>query len=100
MCEESKVDENYESQLLVNELKQCEYLMLKRIPIDNVITLGPSSLIIKNQSRIGCIRLIENNLNCVFIENGRKLDSKNYEMYNDIVDDVIKWVFCLSKKNF
>lgn len=93
MCEESKLPEHFESQLLENDLLQCEYLFSKYVPIKSIITLGPKSLVIKNGQKLCCIRIVNNNLNSILVENGKRKRENIFESYYDLIHATVKDVF-------
>ena len=93
MVEESKVPDDYESQMQKSELIQIEYLFKKEIPRDSVVTLGPESLIIKNGTKMACIQLKGNDLLTTFINNGKRKRVVIYIEYTSLVDSVINMLY-------
>tara|TARA_Y100000389_G_scaffold61968_1_gene57996 strand:+ start:1232 stop:1522 length:291 start_codon:yes stop_codon:yes gene_type:complete len=94
--EESKLPEDYESQLIDNDLRQCEYLFRKHVPINNIINLGPKSLIIKNGTKIVCIQIKNNKINTAYIKDGKKEYVSEFDNYMDMINSSKSYVYGLS----
>ena len=90
--EESKLPEEFESQLLDIHLKQCEYLFSKHINSSNIITLGPQRLIIKNNNNIACIQTDnnENVMTVTLIYNQQKKSLTKFKNYFSLIKFVIE----------
>ena len=92
--EESKVPENYVSQLTINELMQSEYMFTKILPSNNIVNIGSNILLLKNNNKFVSIKLCQddNLFEIVYIINGRIIKKEKCYYYYEVIDEVSNYI--------